>query len=470
MTDLTTLTIAEAGRLLRARSIRSRDLTAAYLNRIDGHGVYNAYITVTHERAIEDAARADREIAAGLYRGPLHGIPIALKDIIATAGIRTTCGSQILRDWVPDEDAAVAQRLRAAGSVLLGKLNTHEFAMGPTNVNPHFGAARNPWDLTKVSGGSSGGAGVAVVARLAMAAIGTDTGGSVRIPAALCGCVGFKPTYGRVSKTGVFPLSSMRDHVGPLARTVRDAAIVLEVIEGYDPEDPNSANLPRGDYLSGLDDRVDGIVVGVPGGRFEELATREVAAAVRRAVRVLRAAGARIVEVDLALPGPDADAAISFASLAIEARHYHADHLPVRMAEYGDDLQRRFGAADVSIADIGTAMARAETVRRAFQRALSTVDVLVTPTTPFVAPPIGAARVTVDGRSYTDLDLSLFTAPMNVARLPALSVPCGRSTAGLPIGFTITGNAFAEGVVLRVGRAYERNSGGSQEFAPEPAG
>ncbi|HEX9899218.1 MAG TPA: amidase, partial [Candidatus Methylomirabilis sp.] len=239
--NLTRLSIAEAGDLFRRRALSPVELTRAYLDRIRRlDGDLLAYITVLQDEALAAAAAAEREIARGEDRGPLHGIPIALKDLVMTRGVRTTCGSRILRDWVPDTDATVARRLADAGAVLLGKLNMHEFAYGPTGVNPHYGTSRNPWDRHRIPGGSSSGSGVAVAAGLCAGALGTDTGGSVRIPAALCGIVGLKPTYGRVSRAGVVPLAWSLDHVGPMTRTVTDAALLLQVLAGRDPADPST--------------------------------------------------------------------------------------------------------------------------------------------------------------------------------------------------------------------------------------
>lgn len=453
--DLVDLTIANIAPLIRNRKVSPVELTEAYLHRIaELDGVYNAYITVTRERAIADAMRAESAIAAGDYRGPLHGIPIALKDIISTAGIRTTCGSQILRDWVPDTDAHVAAKLAAAGSVLLGKLNTHEFAMGATNNNPHFGPARNPWDLTRISGGSSGGSGVATVARLALGSIGTDTGGSIRMPAALCGCVGLKPTYGLVSRTGVFPLSALRDHVGPLTRTVEDAALMLSAIAGYDPGDANSVNVASGDYLTALEVGVAGLRVGVPGGQFAELPTAEVHRAVEAAVDVLTGLGAVVQPVELTVNYDTV--ATSSVMLALEGRYHHREYLPGRLAEYGADLQAIFITPEPDRPAISAALAASEAIRVAYQQALAEVDLLLTPTVPFPAPPIDKREFTIDGRDYTERDIAALTIPINHARVPALTLPGGFSTENLPIGLTFMGRPFEEATVLRAGYAYEQ--------------
>ena len=283
--DLNGLTIARATQALRTRALSPLELTDAYLQRIAQQNPrVNAYITVTAERALADARRATDELAAGRTRGPLHGIPVALKDLFDTAGIRTTAGAKIHADHVPAADCTVARRLREAGTILLGKLNTHEYAYGVTTNNPHFGPARNPWDLERIPGGSSGGSGAAIAAGLATVTLGTDTGGSIRMPASVCGVVGLKPTYGRVSKACVFPLSYLFDHVGPLTRTVEDAALVLHVIAGYDPADPTTVRTAVDDYTAVLGGGLRGLRIGVPRPFFFAQLDDEFAATVERAL------------------------------------------------------------------------------------------------------------------------------------------------------------------------------------------
>jgi aspartyl-tRNA(Asn)/glutamyl-tRNA(Gln) amidotransferase subunit A len=397
-----------------------------------------------------DARRAESAIVAGGYRGPLHGIPVGLKDIIATSGIRTRCGSRIFAERVP-EAALVARRLSAAGTVLLGKLNADEFAMGTTNDNPHYGPARNPWDLTRVSGGSSGGSGVATATRLVAAAIGTDTGGSIRIPAALCGCVGLKPSFGLVSRTGVYPLSVSRDHVGPLTRTVEEAALVLQAIVGYDPHDPESVDLASVDYRATLRQGVAGLRIGVPGGRHASLPTTEVAQAIGSAAEILAGLGVKVMPVEL-------DDALDLSTIttmsAVESRYHHREFLPHRLADYGPDLQAILSEPEPDRAAISAAIAKGEAIRTAYQRVLAAVDLLITPAVPCPAPPIGVPDFVMDGRAYTRLDLAAFTLPVNYARVPALTVPGGFSATGLPIGLMIIGRRFDYATVLRAGHAY----------------
>lgn len=298
--DLEWLSVAEAARLVRTREVSPVELTEASLKRIQRlEGRLNAFITVTGEAAMREAKDAESEIAAGAYRGPLHGIPVALKDIIGLAGVRETAGSKLLADNVSAEDAGVTTRLREAGAIITGKLNLHEFAFGATGVNPHYGAARNPWDNQRITGGSSSGSGAAVASGECPAALGTDTGGSIRIPASLCGIVGLKPTYGRVNKDGIVPLSWSLDHVGPLARSVEDAAIVLDAIAGYDPR----IGEPVPDYTAALDGGIAGLHVGVPRAFFFEKVDPEVEKAVRSAISLLGEMGAVVTEVQAPLIG-----------------------------------------------------------------------------------------------------------------------------------------------------------------------
>src|SRR5512147_1614370 len=296
--ELTLLSIAEAGERIRRRTLSPVELTRAYVSRIQAEdAAARCYITVLRDEAPAAAAAAEREIAGGKYRGPLHGIPVALKDLVMTRGIRTTCGSRILKDWVPDADGTVAARLAEAGAILLGKLNMHEFAYGPTGVNPHYGTPVNPWGRDRMPGGSSSGSGAAVATGLCAGALGTDTGGSVRIPASLCGIVGLKPTYGRVSRAGVVPLAWSLDHVGPMTRTVTDAALLLQALAGHDPADPSTAAMTVPDYRRASDADPRGLRVGMVRDLFFERLDAEVRTAVEAAARTLEGLGIRIEEV-----------------------------------------------------------------------------------------------------------------------------------------------------------------------------
>ncbi|MFI5340215.1 MAG: amidase [Candidatus Methylomirabilales bacterium] len=454
--ELTRLSIAEAGEQIRRRALSPVELTRAYLDRIQRQdGDRLVYITVLQAQALAAANAAEQEIARGGYRGPLHGIPIALKDLVMTRGIRTTCGSRILREWVPDADATVATRLIAAGAILLGKLNMHEFAYGPTGVNPHYGTPKNPWDHARMPGGSSSGSGVAVAAGLTAGALGTDTGGSVRIPASLCGIVGLKPTYGRVSRAGVIPLAWSLDHVGPMTRTVADAALLLQAMAGRDPADPSTADVPVPDYRRALEGGIRGLRLGLAKDLFFERVDPEVRAAVLGAAGSLEALGASVEEVPL--PKIPHAGPASFAIIAAEATAYHEPYLKSRAAEYGADVRARLTSGQFVLATQYLKAQRARQVIRAeMDAALRQVHALFFPTTPIPAPPLEAHEVTVDGLTE-DVRWWLVrcTRPINVTGHPALSVPCGFTVDGLPIGLQLVGRYFDEATLLRIGHAYE---------------
>ncbi|MGE5595674.1 MAG: amidase, partial [Hyphomicrobiales bacterium] len=412
-------------------------------------------ITVSADRAREDARRAEDEIAAGNYRGPLHGVPIALKDLYATAGIRTTAGSKILEDWVPTEDSTAARRLAEAGSVLLGKLNTHEFAAGYTTNNDWFGPTRNPWNLECIPGGSSGGSGAAIAARTAAGTLGTDTGGSIRVPAAFCGCVGLKPTYGRTSKAGVVPLSFLFDHVGPIAQTVEDAAIMLQAIAGYDPADASTVRAPVDDYLSGLRVGMKGLRIGLPTNYFFDLVDPEVLVAVTEAVEVLRGLGAEIREVEV----PDAAASNAGWSAAVftEAIEYHASDFAAHPDHYGPALAAWLSSAPTEgkalVAGLRAIYAHTEDLRQVLEE----VDALVTPATPIPAPRIGEESVVIEGKQHNHMSaIGRYMVPFDASRLPAIVLPCGFTSAGLPISLQLAGRPFDEATILRAAHAYEQ--------------
>jgi aspartyl-tRNA(Asn)/glutamyl-tRNA(Gln) amidotransferase subunit A len=431
-------------------------LTRAYLDRIqrlDGH--LSAYITVLSHEAMAAATAAEQEIVRGRYRGPLHGIPIALKDLIMTRGIRTTCGSRILGDWVPDADATVAARLAEAGAILLGKLNLHEFAYGPTGINPHYGTSRNPWDRGRIPGGSSSGSAVAVASGLSAGALGTDTGGSVRIPAALCGIVGLKPTYGRVSRFGVIPLAWSLDHVGPMTRTVTDAGLLLQALAGRDPLDPSTPDVPVPEYRRVMQGGIRGLRLGLPKHLFLEHLDPEVRTALLAAARSLETCGASLEEIPL--PKIHHAGPASFAIIASEATAYHERYLKTRGAEYGSDVRARLATGQFILATQYLKAQRARRVIRAeMDEALGRLDALLLPTTPIAAPRLDETALTVDGVTEdARWWLIRCTRPINVTGHPALSVPCGLTTAGLPIGLQIVGRHYDETTLLRLGHAFE---------------
>lgn len=459
--SLADLTLSQAAVALSARERSPVELTNDYLTRIDELDPrLNAYVEVTRERAKQDASRAADEIAKGGYRGTLHGIPIALKDVIDTAGIHTGSGTAVYRNRVPASDATVARRLAEAGAVLLGKTNTHELAFGVTTNNPHTGTTRNPKDPSRIPGGSSGGPGAAVAAHLAGAAIGTDGAGSIRIPASFCGCVGLKPTYGLVSKSGVTVLSQIGDHVGLLACTVEDAALVLQAIAGYDAADFSSVPVPVPDFRAALIGDIGGLKVGIPRSTMWGLLDDEVRAAADAALTVLADLGATLVEIDL----PDHMSAIGlpgtpgYFSLGItESKFAHREAWSAHADSFGPDLSMLYSLPEMTGSMVVESLDLVYTYTQAVREALTEVDVLASPTVPIAAPEIGAEMVTVGGQ---ELPLSAVaianTAPYNMARIPAISVPCGTTSAGLPIGFQIAGRPFDEATVLRAAHAYEQ--------------
>jgi aspartyl-tRNA(Asn)/glutamyl-tRNA(Gln) amidotransferase subunit A len=454
--DLANLSITRAARALRAKEVSPLELTEAYLRRIEQlNPRVNAYVTVTAERARADAQRATDELAAGKSRGPLHGIPVAHKDLYETAGIRTTGGSKIHGNYVPKADCTVVRKLREAGTVLLGKLNTHEYAYGVTTNNPHTGATHNPWDLARIPAGSSGGSGAAIAAGLATATTGTDTGGSIRMPASLCGVVGLKPSYGRVSKQGVLPLSYAFDHAGPITRTVEDAALMLNAIAGYDPADATTVRTAVTDATAQLGAGVRGLRVGVPRAWFFEHADDEVLAAVERALGELARLGAEVRDVPM--PGVGEAVGGLFGFVLAEAQEIHAASLRDRPQDFGADLQALLGSKSPEAGSLMTGLRARDALTVTMRSALESVDVLVTPTTPITAPRIGDDVVRIGGAEESVLVAMIrCTAPFNATHLPALSLPCGFTRAGLPIGLQIAGRPLDEATVLQVGHAYEQ--------------
>lgn len=449
-------TVAELSARIRTRDLSPVDLVDDLLARVERSGALGAFITVTADTARAQAASAACEISAGRYRGPLHGIPVSLKDLIDTEGIRTTCGSRILAGRVPDRDAAVTARLRDAGAVLLGKAALHEFAYGVTTDNPHFGRTRNPWDPDRIPGGSSGGSGAAVAAGLGPVSIGTDTGGSIRIPAALCGIVGLKPSYGRVSRYGVFPLAWTLDHVGPLARTVEDAAIVLQAIAGPDPRDPTTLGQRVVEFTAALRRPVRGLRVGVLADDHHRLMAEDVRAAFEDALGVLRDLGIRLEEVQF--PRPLEASAAQTAIIMSEASSVHDRWLRDRPEEYGGDVRARLMRGQfVTAVQYLTAQRARALILDEVAALLHSYAALVVPTTPCVAPLATQETVTIDGSRRDVRDtLTRMTRLANLTGLPAITVPCGAGAGGLPVGLQVIGRPMDEETVLAVGHAYER--------------
>ena len=447
--------LAGLSRALRSGEVSPVEVTEGLLDRI-GADQTNAFITVTAERAMEDAGRAEAEISAGRYRGPLHGIPVAIKDLVSTEGVRTTMASAFFEDNVPDRDAAVARRLREAGSVHLGKTNTHEFAYGPTGDRSFFGPTSNPHDPARISGGSSGGSGTAVATGLCYGAIGSDTGGSIRIPAALCGVVGMKPTFGRVGKSGVYPLAWTLDHVGPLTRTVEDNALILSALAGHDADDPHSADRPPEDFARDLDRGVRDTAVGVPTGFFFEHVEREVERRVREAIEAFRELGAQVREVDI--PNVWETLHAQRLTLAAEAYAVHEERLKAEPERFDDQgLERLLKGADLRAYRYANAQQRKLWSRREFEEVLGGVDVILTPSVPIPATELGQREVTIEGHDEAVYSaLTRLTGPTNMNGLPSLSVPCGTTSSGLPVGLQLIGRPFDEATLYRFGHAYER--------------
>jgi len=444
------MTIGEAGGALRRRRYSAVELTTSALARIErSNPTLKAFLTVTGDEAMAQARQADAELAAGKDRGPLHGIPVAVKDLFYTRGVATTGGSPIYRNFIPQEDACAVARLKSAGAVMLGKLNMHELAYGITSANPHFGAVTNPWNAKHSPGGSSGGSGAAVAAGLVYAALGTDTGGSIRIPASFCGTVGFKPTYGRVSRRGVMPLSWSLDHVGPLAGSVRDAALVLQAIAGRDAGDDSSARHPTVDYVP-EDEPVKGLRVGFPENFFFERLDAEVELAVRGAIARLESLGAEVRPVKL--PDMAALNAVGRVILLCEASAVMAPHLKNR-DQFGSDVLALLDQGRlVPATDYIQAQRLRKRMVREFAQVWSSVDCLIAPTTPNTAPRIGETTVKLGGHEEdVRLATTRLVRSMNLLGLPALSMPCGLNGAGLPIGLQI----IEERLILRVGAALE---------------
>ena len=441
----------QLGEWLRRRSVSPVELTADCLARIEKlNSTLNAFVTVTADAALTQARQAEEEIQRGRCRGPLHGIPLALKDLIDTAGIRTTAASALFKDRLPAHDAEVVRRLKDAGAVLLGKQNLHEFAYGGSSVVSYYRAVHNAWNPAHTTGGSSGGSATAVAAALGYGAVGTDTGGSIREPAALCGVVGLKPTWGRVSTRGVIPLSPSLDHVGAIAGTVSDVAVMLQAIAGHDRNDPHSADRPVIDYLADLRQRPERMRIGVPRKFFYEEMDAEVASAVEQALGVLKTYAASIQELAVEVP-------TDRTLLAAEAYAYHAEFIIRWPALYQPETPRRIrSGAEVSATDIAERRRELQQVRREIGAVFERVDVLVTPTTPIPAPSIAQLTQNPDLLRPQEILLLRNTRPVNIWGLPAISVPCGFTQAGLPIGLQIIGPHWGEGKVLRLAHAYEQ--------------
>ncbi|HTT17656.1 MAG TPA: amidase [Candidatus Sulfotelmatobacter sp.] len=444
-------TIAELSQRIRRKETSPVEIVEVCLANIEQlNPRLNAFITVMAESSLTEARAAEQQIASGHWRGLLHGIPIAIKDLIDTAGVRTTSASALHKDRIPAEDAWVVRKLREAGAVIIGKNNLHEFAYGGSSLVSYFGNVHNPWNLEQIAGGSSGGSAACVPAGMACAAIGTDTAGSIREPAALCGCVGLKPTYGRVSSRGVIPLSTSLDHIGPLAVSVEDAAIVLQVIAGYDRDDVTSAEAPVTDYVSVLKDGTRGLRIGVPRAYFFDDLDPEVASAMENALMGIKTLVANMKDVQL-------EVATDRTLPAVESYAYHAGNIANSPELYEAETLRRIRSGEkITATDYIQRRRELETARRSVRQELADIDLLVTPTTPMPAPAIADLTSNPEALRPAELKLLRNTRPFNVWGLPAISVPCGFTQSGLPIGLQIAGPHWREDLVLRLAYAYEQ--------------
>lgn len=455
--QFTELSLADAARLVKTREVSPVELVEASIERI--HAVnsrLSAFITIFEQQARQVARAAEIMATAGHGLGPLHGIPIALKDNVAVEGQRTTAGSKILSDWVPDHDATIARRLRQAGAIFLGKLNMHEFAWGGTSDNPHFGAVRNPWNTEHFPAGSSGGSGAAVAARACYGAIGTDTGGSIRLPSAVNGIVGIRPTYGRVSNHGIIPLAWSMDTAGPMTRTVEDCAIMFGAIAGHDPKDAASSRAPVQDYTLGLTQGIEGLRIGVVPGYFFHHLQPPVLDAVTRALDTMTGLGARVIEVDINNIHGNISAQLTIE--AAEPSTYHQRWLRERPDDYGDDVRTLLEVGEMLLATQYLQAQRYRSLlRNEFLDAFRAIDLFLCPTLPFTATKVGQMNVVIENGVEEDMLSAImqFTGVPSLTGLPALSVPCGFDPNGLPIGMQLIGRPFDEATLFRAGAAYQ---------------
>ena len=447
----------DLSKLVQSKEISPVEIIEAHLTRIDAtEPVLNSFITLLADQARKSARQAEKDIQAGRYKGPLHGIPVALKDLYNTGGVRTTSGSRIFDTFIPTEDCTVAAKFHQAGAILLGKLNMHQFAYGPTGENPDYGHMHNPWNPDMVTGGSSGGSGSAAAAGQCTITTGSDTGGSIRIPAALCGIVGLKPTYGLVSRYGLSALSWSLDHPGPMTRTVEDTAITMNVIAGHDPKDVASAKVDIPDYTSALTGDVKGLRIGIVKEYFEVPLDPQVRKAVMDAISLLESMGAEIKEVSY--PMFNQSQAISSTVLMAEATAYHRDLLEKDGHQLYEPVRQRLEAGlFISAAEY----LRAQQARSIFdqqgRRLLDEVDLLAGPTDPVTAPEILASKVMAGEQEVGVVGaLTQYTRPYNINGFPAISVPCGFSDDEMPIGLQLAGRPFDELTVLRAAHAYEQ--------------
>ncbi len=480
------LSIGEASRLIKKKEISPVELTESVLDRIDKlDGTLNSYITVMGEKARGAAKRAEDEILSGAYRGPLHGIPLGLKDIFVMKGVPATCGSKMLKNFFPPYDATVTKKILDAGAVIIGKNNMDEFAMGSSTETSYFGPTKNPWDIERVPGGSSGGSAAATAASLCLGSIGTDTGGSIRQPASYCGVVGMKPTYGRVSRFGMIAFASSLDQAGPITKTVEDTALILNAISGHDPRDSTCVNAPAPDFTLSLKDNIKGVKVGVPGEYFIPGMDREVEEAAKKAIALVEDLGGEIVEISLPhteyavltyyIIAPSEASSnlarydgVKYGFRAAGAGTLRDMYLKTRAEGFGNEVKRRImlGTYALSAGYYDAYYLKAQRVRtlikRDFDEAFRKVDVIMAPTAPETAFKFGEKTGDPIKMYLSDV----LTIPCNIAGLPGISIPCGFSSNGLPIGIQVLGKPFDEGSVIHVAHAYEQHAGWKERRPP----
>jgi aspartyl-tRNA(Asn)/glutamyl-tRNA(Gln) amidotransferase subunit A len=484
--DISNLTIKHLSKLIASRQISCLEVVDATLERIQKlNPKLNAFITILGESARTEAKHADSLIKQGKYLGPLHGIPISLKDLIYVKGVRSTSGSKILANFVPDYNSTVTRKLRKAGAIIVGTNNMHEFASGITGINPHYGASKNPWDIARMSGGSSGGSAVAVSSGMSLAAIGTDTSGSIRVPASLCGIFGLKPTYGRVSKYGVMPLAPSIDHVGPLARSAWDIAALLQVIAGHDKMDPSSAKVPVPDYLkeissssfssrikknNGGDDINTNFKIGIPKQFFFDMIEPKVMEIFGEFVERLHGCGIQTtssVDVD----GTDKILETWRPIRLAEASSIHNEWMISRHQDYGEDVIRMLqkGQEITAVHYINALHKWRQEIKDAFLKAMSGYDALLVPTTIIPAPFLDQKEVSIQGKTIeVYLTLSRLTTVFDITGLPALNIPAGLVDSKLPVGVQLVGRPFEESHILDIAYTYEQQSNLPEQLVPPP--
>ena len=455
MNDLAYASVTEMAPRIARREISPVELTRACLERIEHLDPHvNAFITVLSESAMAEARESEAEIARGDYRGPLHGIPIAHKDLLYTRGVRTTAGSKVLANFTPGEDATVVAKLKNAGTILLGKLNLHEFAAGGTSENPHYGPVHNPWHLDHNPGGSSGGSSAALAAGMCFGASGTDTAGSIRIPSHSCGTTGIKATYGRVSCFGVIPLSWSLDHCGPMTRSAADAAFLLNAMAGFDRRDPASVDRPPEDFTASLQESIRGLRIGVPTSYFNEDLQPEVESSWRAAIETLAGLGASLVETRFATLGEAQS--VGQTIVRAEMAAFHADWYARQPQDYGNVHERFAIARSLSAIDLAQAQLARGPIRAEMWSVFDQVDLLATPAMPMTAARIGAQGVELDGRAWeSSTQATRFTYPFNVSGFPAVCLPCGFDRQGLPIGLQLGAAPWREALLLRTAHQYQ---------------